>query len=145
MQATILITALALSAPALKDPPNQNVNLAGEWVVESRVRGGRPVVSSVVQKYLFSADGKWTQTTTRAKITPELTRTFTIDHSKRPAPIDMKRSAAATTAAYIGIIKVEGDTMTLCYSINQADRPAKFESPENSGIYLLVLKRVKKE
>ena len=57
----------------------------------------------------------------------------------------MKLSAAATAAAYTGIVKIEGDTMTLCHSRNGDDRPTKFESPERTTIILIVMKRVKKE
>ncbi len=145
MHAMILITALVLSAPALKDPPKQELKLAGEWVVESQVTGGQPLKSSVERKYIFSAEGTWTMTTARSKITPKLTRTFAIDTMKKPAAIDMKLSATATATAYTGIVKVEGDTLTLCYSRDAAERPTKFESPEGSTVLLIVLKRMKKE
>ena len=140
-----LITALVLSAPALKDPPKKDLNLAGEWIVESQTTNGRPLKSKIERRYIFSADGKWTMTTTKAKITPKLTRAFTIDDKNKPAAIDMKLSGLAASTTYTGIVKIEGDTMTLCYSRNGDERPTKFESPEGSTVVLIVLKRVKKE
>mgnify|MGYP000567540699 CR=1 FL=1 len=145
MQSTLLAVALAISAPALKDPPKQEVKLAGEWIVESQVTGGRPLNSKLVRRYIFSAEGKWTMTSAKGKATPTLTRTFTIDATKKPPMIDMKLSAAATANAYTGILKIEGDTMTLCYSRNADERPTQFESPQDSTVVLIVLKRVKKE
>lgn len=144
MQGTILFSvALALGAPALKDPPKKDLNLAGEWIVESQVTNGRPLKSKIERKYIFSADGKWTQTTSTSKITPKLTRAFTIDDKNKPAAIDMKLSALATSTMYTGIVKIEGDTMTLCYSRKADERPTKFESPERSTFILIVLKRAK--
>jgi len=145
MQATILITAFALSAPVLKDPPKKELKLASDWVVESQVTNGRPLKSKIERRYIFSADGKWTMTTNKTKVTPDLTRTFTIDNKNKPAAIDMKLLPTATTTAYTGIVKIEGDTMTICYSRNGDERPTKFESPEGSTVILIVMKRVKKE
>ena len=142
---TILLTAFAISAPALKDPPTKELNLAGEWIVESQVTNGIPLKSSVERKYIFSAEGTWTQTTSRTKVTPKLTRPYTIDDKNKPAAIDMKLSGLAASTTYTGIVKIEGDTMTLCYSRKADERPTKFDSPEGSTVILIVLKRVKKE
>jgi len=134
---------LLLAAPAIKEAPKKHINVAGEWQVERLVVNGRPIDSTADRKYIFSADGKWTRT--EGEETPKLLRTFTIDSSKNPIAIDMKLSDPAKAAAHIGIVKIEGDTMTLCYSRNQAERPTKFESPEGSTVVLIVMKRKKKE
>jgi hypothetical protein len=47
-----------------------------------------------------------------------------------------------------GIYKLDGNTLTLCLAVGgeEANRPAKFESPAGSMVMLLTLKRpVKKE
>jgi uncharacterized protein (TIGR03067 family) len=131
MQATILITALALSAPALKDPPKQELKIAGEWIVESQVTNGRPLKTTIERRYTFGEDGKW-NLITKAKAL----------NSNQPAAIDMKYSVSLT---YTGIVKIEGDTLTLCYSRNDDERPTKFESSEGSTFILIVMKRAKKD
>jgi uncharacterized protein (TIGR03067 family) len=136
----LLALAMTLGAPALKDPPKNALKLTGEWVVESQITYGRPIKSSIERRYSFGDDGKWTLTTKGKVLGSD--RTYAIDAGKKPAAIDMKYSASVT---YTGIIKVEGDTMTLCYSRNADERPKTFESPENSTVILIVLKRVKKE
>ena len=137
MYATLML-AMTLGAPALKDPPKKELNIEGEWVVESQVTNGRQVKSTIERRYTFNKDGKWTLNTKGKIIGGE--RTYAIDATKKPAAIDMKYSSATT---YTGIVKVEGDTLTLCYSRNSDDRPKAFESPENSNIILIVMKRAK--
>jgi uncharacterized protein (TIGR03067 family) len=142
---TLLITALAVGAPALKDPPNKELKIEGEWVVESRVSAGRPLKSKVEQRYIFSADGKWTMTSSKsvAKNGATLTRTYAIDASTNPPSIDMKSSSGLAQPNMVGIIKIEGDTLTLCYSRAGEDRPKAFESPEDSSTLLIIMKRAK--
>lgn len=147
MNTTLLITVLVVGAPALKDPPKKELKIEGDWVVESQVTGGRPLKSSIERHYIFSADGKWTMTSARAKAknAPSLARTYAIDASTNPASIDMKTSSGLTQPNMVGIVKIDGDTLTLCYSRAGEERPRTFESPENSSIILIVMKRVKKE
>jgi uncharacterized protein (TIGR03067 family) len=140
MHATVMFTVLALGAPALKDPPKSDIKIVGEWIVESQVTYGRPIKTTVERRYTFSDDGKWTLNT-KAKA-GAVERTYKIDATKKPVAIDMKYTTAIT---YAGIIKVEGDTMTLCYTRKADERPTKFESPEESATILIVLKRAKKE
>lgn len=143
MNTTLFLTALALTAPALKDPPKKDVDLSGEWVVETQVTNGRPLMSTIVRRYIFSADGKWTMTT--GKNTPALTRTYAINQSKKPATIDMKLNALNDAPNYSGIVKVEGDVMTLCYTRKVGERPENFGSQVGSNHILIVMKRAKKE
>jgi uncharacterized protein (TIGR03067 family) len=145
VHATLLITALAVGAPALKDPPKKELKIEGEWVVESQISAGRPLKSSIERRYIFSGDGKWTMTSSKAKAknAASLSRTYVIDATTNPASIDMKTSSGLAQPNMVGIIKVEGDTLTLCYSRSGEDRPKTFESPEDSSTYLIIMKRAK--
>jgi uncharacterized protein (TIGR03067 family) len=142
---TLLITALAVGAPALKDPPKKELKIEGDWVVESQITGGRPVKSSIERHYIFSADGKWTMISSKAKAknAPSLTRTYVVDASTNPPSIDMKTSSGLAQPNMVGIIKVDGDTLTLCYNRTGEDRPKTFESPEDSTTILIIMKRAK--
>lgn len=145
MQSALLITALAIGAPALKDPPKKELKIEGDWVVESQTTGGRPLKSAIERHYIFSGDGKWTMISSKAKAknAPSLTRTFVVDPSTNPASIDMKTSSGLAQPNMVGIIKVEGDTLTLCYNRTGEDRPKTFESPEDSTTILIIMKRAK--
>jgi len=144
MNFTLVVTVLVLGAPALKDPPKKEVNIVGEWVVESLTSGGAVAKSATPQTYTFSADGTWT-VTRGGKAMGKTNRTYSIDKTTSPASIDLKTSAAAARPSMTGIVKVEHDVLTLCYSRGGEDRPTKFESPEDSTIILIVLRRVQKD
>src|SRR5262245_5277095 len=121
MTSTLLITVLAVSAPALKDPPKTEVNIVGEWVVESQTSGGAMVKSATPQTYTFAADGTWT-VTRGGKAVRKTNRTYSLDKTTNPASIDLKTSAAAARPSMIGIVKVEHDVLTVCYSRGGEDR-----------------------
>jgi uncharacterized protein (TIGR03067 family) len=144
MNSTLLVTVLAVGAPALKDPPKKEVNIVGEWVVESQTSGGAVVKSPAPQTYTFSADGTWT-VTRGGKGIGKGARSYVLDKTTSPASIDLKTNPAAARPSMTGIVKVEHDVLTLCYSRGGEDRPTKFESPEDSNVILIVLRRVNKE
>src|SRR5262245_33942136 len=144
MNFTLVVTVLVLGAPALKDPPKKEVNIVGEWVVESQISGGTMVKSATPQTYTFSADGTWT-VTRNGRAMGKTSRSFTVDKTTIPASIDLKTNTAAARPSMTGIVKVEHDVLTLCYSRGGEDRPTKFESPEDSTIILIVLRRVNKD
>jgi uncharacterized protein (TIGR03067 family) len=143
MQASLFLAALALGAPALKDPPRKELKLEGEWIVESQTTGGRLLKSKIERRYIFSADGKWTMTTAKAKanVTPKLIRAYSLDKSRDPATIDMRNSPTLERPTYVGIVKIEGDRLILCYNRGAEERPTKFESPEDTNTVLIILRR----
>lgn len=137
--------ALICGAPALKDPPKKEVNIVGEWVVESQTTGGRVLKTTAETIYTFGAEGGWTITRKAGKAVGVGSRTYTVDPKADPPAIDLKLSAAAARPTYQGIVKVEGDRLTLCYTRSADERPTKFESPEGSNVILIVLRRMTKE
>ena len=84
-------------------------------------------------------------TSAKAKAKTKLTRVYTVDAGAKPAAIDLKTSAAASQPSMCGIVRIEGDTLTLCYARTPDDRPTKFESPEGTTIIPILMKRAKKE
>ena len=70
--------------------------------------------------------------------------TYTIDITKSPAVIDFVVKQGAMDIKLIGIIKIEGDLLTVCYVTDRLARPTEFASAPNSQTSLLEMKRLKK-
>jgi uncharacterized protein (TIGR03067 family) len=142
MFATLL--AMSLAAPALKDPPNKAADLAGEWVAESLVYSGRPRPQGKdPQRHVFAHDGTWTVYRGERKQPGD--RAYRVDTTTDPPTITLKFDAAEQDGPEsVGIFKVVGNTLTLCYGrAGSTRRPTAFESPPGSGINLIILKRAK--
>jgi uncharacterized protein (TIGR03067 family) len=145
----LLTAALAVGAPALKDPPTKGSGIVGVWAVESVTVGGqaRPAKAAPDLRYEFTADGQWFARRGDAAV-GKSPKVYKADPKADPPTID----AAAVTPAngapeppMAGIYKIDGDTLTLCFSTGGGERPAKFESPNGGRAVLIVLKRAKKE
>lgn len=139
---TTLLLALAIAAPAPKADPKPATDehpLIGEWVVESEVVSGKPMNVSKRARVVLTSD-RW-----KIKIEGDTESCLSINSKKDPPTIDVwvpsQGDEEASTCR--GIYKLDGDTLTISYSLR--DRPTKFESPPKSGIYLMTLKRVKKD
>jgi uncharacterized protein (TIGR03067 family) len=66
-------------------------------------------------------------------------RSYTADPTARPPAIDLVENADT----YLGIFKVEADTLVVLFPMNAKDgRPARFDGP-GAGQMKLVMKRVK--
>jgi uncharacterized protein (TIGR03067 family) len=134
----LLFLTLVPTAPAPKDAPKPAADnpLLGEWVVESHVASGKvlPKVGKV-ETITITKDRWQIEKESRSE------SFLSLDPTKDPPHIDVWVPDQEENRAR-GIFKVEGDTLTVCYSLSP-DRPTKFESTPKSGHYLITLKRTK--
>lgn len=136
---SVLVLALAIGAPAPKDPPKKDPAFVGDWVPESVTVGGQKVPIPPMT-FRFTADGKFER---QSGGDPPSTGTFTVVLKKDPAYIDLTSSdGMAASPVALSIFKVEGNTMTICTATG-GDRPTAFASPAGSMTVLLVFKRKK--
>ena len=143
MYASVLVgLAVLVAAPAPKDPPKKDPGIVGEWVAEKMMAGGMELpVPKGGFTFLFAADGRLTvQEGTKEK--PD-EATYSVDPKKNPAEIDLTPPAQDKVGTMAGIFKIEGDTLTLCFTI-MGERPKGFESPAGAMTMLMTLKRAKK-
>ncbi len=142
---TLIGLLLAVGAPNAKEPPAKDPPIVGEWVGEKAVAGGKeqPVPPGGIT-FAFAADGKLV-VKEGAKEKGD-TGTYKIDPKKDPAEIDIVPPEGKNEPTTQGIYKIDGDTLTLCFSRGKAGagRPAKFEDPEGSDTIVITLKRTKK-
>jgi uncharacterized protein (TIGR03067 family) len=146
MQATLVAgLALALGAPALKDPPAREApSLVGEWEVESMTVAGRPrAIGAEPIRYAFTADGKWySYRGDRRDAAPA--RAYFTNPKAKPAAVDLNSNPGEQEASVMpGIYKVEGDTLTLCIRGRSTGRPTAFESSADVPTTLYVFRRLR--
>lgn len=68
--------------------------------------------------------------------------TYTVDGAKNPAQIDMIGTEGELKGKSApGILKLDGDTLTICYVMPGKERPKSFESEPQSGVFLVMWKR----
>jgi len=134
----LLFLALVPAAPAPKDAPKPAADnpLLGEWVVESHVASGKVLPKVGKVETITITKDRW-QIEKESKSESLLS----VDPTKDPPHVDVWVPDQEENRAR-GIYKVEGDTLTVCYSLGP-DRPTKFESLPKSRVYLITLKRVK--
>lgn len=139
MLPNLLITVLALGAPALKEKPNKTT-IVGVWVAEECLVSGKPGEGLKTGETLWAFHADGTQTISKdGKML--VTGTYTVESKKGPATLDLLRDAPSIM--YPCIYKIDGDTLTLNVGWEKALRPTSFESPTGSKCTLYVFKRVK--
>ncbi|MFO0822215.1 MAG: TIGR03067 domain-containing protein [Gemmataceae bacterium] len=139
----ILSLVLGLGLYGIAFAEDKKDPTAGKWVIESVVREGK-TVDAYKGTVRTQADGKFTFTPPADSKIPPSTGTYAVDTTKTPATFDMKvKGGTFDGKTLIGIVKVEGDTMTMAFVEEGKTRPTKFESPAGSGIALTVYKKAK--
>ncbi len=141
-----LAAGLALaSAPAAA--PNDHDRLQGAWrltavevngqaiALENLKSGGKVLVGTLTvagDSYTFRLGDV------------RLALTFAMDQSKSPRTIDLTVAEGPQKGQTLhGIYKLEGDTYTICRNVEPGkDRPTQFATRPDSGLMLVVWKRV---
>jgi uncharacterized protein (TIGR03067 family) len=134
----LLVIALAVAAPAPKDPPKKDPpGPIGRWALERATFAGMalPAMDLTVT---FTADGRYE--TKVAGGEAQVSGTFSADPKKQPAEIDVTEPAGGQVSA--SIYRIDGDTLTICTTTG-GERPKTFDAPAGSKFVLLVLKRIK--
>jgi len=140
----VLGISVAVAAPLPKERVKPMPSVVGEWVVETETKGGEEQPKEGEPfSYLFRDDGSWALLQ-RGRLFADYRR-YTTEPKATPATIDLFPPGTGTQPWYRGIYKVDGDTLTICYSDRGEPRPTTFESTAHSTSTLKVFKRVKQE
>jgi uncharacterized protein (TIGR03067 family) len=117
------------------DKKNDKDQLQGEWVVVSIENSGKKVDSK--DRKLVVKQDEWTAPG-GGKFK------FKIDATKDPKQLDLTREIDGKDSTWVGIYKIEGDTVTFCRSTSPRGdrRPTEFKAGQ--GVFLMVCKRAGK-
>jgi uncharacterized protein (TIGR03067 family) len=139
--AVTLLIPLGSLALGADQPADEAKKLEGNWAVVWREYDGRKPedVNDVLtaQEYTVAIKGGVFEIT-RDGYPAELPLTLKVDGSTKPKAVDFVDPKGRLV--YQGIYKIKGDQLTLGYG-PAGRRPAKFASPKDSRVWLLLLKR----
>jgi uncharacterized protein (TIGR03067 family) len=128
--AVVVLAGLTLAAPRPKDPPKKDPPVMGQWQLV-QMDGAEADFMTME----FSADGTAARTDRSAR--PGYRWRYTTDTSASPARLDYLYDDKPPDRC---IFKVDGDTLTVCYSLADKERPREFGQPRTRE---LVFKRVR--
>jgi uncharacterized protein (TIGR03067 family) len=128
---------------ALGDEPVTAKQIIGSWNCASATIDGRPLGEETVKqlRLTLTADRYKSQRGDQVLFDS----TYTLDTSKTPATIDMIGTEGELKGKSApGIVKLDGDVLTMCYVMPGKERPTAFDSQPQSGAFLVVWKRAEK-
>ena len=117
-------------------------DLLGSWTCVSAVIDGKPLAEGTAKELRLTLTAD--RYTTERGEQVLFDSTYKVDGSKAPPQIDMigtEGDLKGKTAP--GILKLDGDTLTMCYVMPGKERPTAFDSQPNTGATLAVWKRTK--
>ena len=117
-------------------------SLIGTWNYTSGNKAGEELPAERMQGDVVVTEKDFTMP---AGPSDKFVMSYKLDAKKSPVTIDLNIESGPAPAGTpaLGLIKVDGDTMTLCYHPLGQDRPEKFEANASNGCFMFVLKRAK--
>jgi uncharacterized protein (TIGR03067 family) len=145
MGGSLLVLALTVAAPALKDKPPPPAGVDGRWAVERVVKDGKALGRHTgFIPDPCEADGAWLRTPGEPPSRGDAVG-YSSHPKARPARIDLYVTKFGREMTVEGVYKVEGDMLTMCLAGLGTARPDTFEAPAGSDRILITFKRVKRD
>jgi uncharacterized protein (TIGR03067 family) len=139
----IAVAILIGAALPAQDAKKDLEKMQGEWTIVSVEQGGKKKApDEEFKKLKLTITGE--EWKVRSGDEEKIKMTFKIDPSKDPKTIDLTIKSGGKVSR--GIYKLEGDTLTVCRTFADAERPKEFKTPageQAAAGQLIVWKRAK--
>lgn len=117
--------------------------LQGEWVFAAQEGDGEQVPANLLLPLRLTIEGDTFAVRAQGQVLQEGTATY--DAAKSPKAVDVAVTGGSDKGTrWLGIYKIDGDTVTLCFDPTGKKRPTEFKAEKGSGLFLNVHTRVKK-
>ena len=113
------------------------IDISGTYKVLSGKRAGEDIGEDRLPPEIKVSDDAFTIPSPGATFV----MSYQIDSTASPMAIDMKIKEGAPESPGLGIVKMEGNKLTLCYDPMGQERPDSFESTEDNGAFLFVMEK----
>jgi len=133
------VVILIAAADPAQDAKKDLERFQGEWTMLTFEAKGKKLPDVKNVKLTIKGD-RWT-VQFGEQTSPKMT--FKIDPSKDPKTIDFTIKSGDKDIVSRGIYKLEGDTLTVCRTVGDEDRPKEFKTTAKAG-QLRVWQRAKK-
>jgi uncharacterized protein (TIGR03067 family) len=138
--AALLLSALCLATTQAADEPDDLKLLAGSWKPTAADLGGNKIDAMVLEKASFVVEGENYSVSVNDFIEKG---NFKLDPKKEPKALDFFPTQGNNNGkTFLCVYKIDGDVLTICYSLDGSTRPENFE-PLSNTLLLVKYERVK--
>jgi uncharacterized protein (TIGR03067 family) len=136
----VLVLFALLASAVVADEPDDLKLLAGTWKPTAADLGGNKIDAMVLEKASFLVEGENYTITVNDFVEKG---SLKLDPKKEPKALDFFPTQGNNNGkTFLCVYKIDGDTLTICYSLDGTTRPENFE-PLSNTLLLVKYERVK--
>ena len=136
----VLVLFALLAHVAVADEPDDLKLLAGTWKPTAADLGGNKIDQMVLEKASFVVEGENYTVTVNDFVEKG---SLKLDPQKEPKALDFFPTQGNNNGkTFLCVYKIDGDALTICYSLDGTSRPENFE-PLSNTLLLVKYERVK--
>lgn len=133
-----LLACVLLAPLAVADENKELKALTGTWVVEKMELEGTDAISTFKDVTLVIDGDRYTATI--GDMTDK--GMLSVDSAKKPKTMDIKGTEGVNKGrTYLCIYELKDGKLTICYSLDEAKRPERFETSKDSKTMLAVYRK----
>ncbi len=145
----LLVAALLVAAPDREDPTPKETpktpaqQILGDWrLLRISIGAGKELPTKDEEERTVQFTPSEILVRLKGELQPNDGAGYTLDTAKSPIAIDLTPKNGGTKQVY-GILKIEGDQLTICFS-TEGTRPASFAPNPQNQHATMELKRIKR-